>query len=83
MKLYTVSETIRKGYSDNLFVYSDTAERANQTLLETVKLLESYHFKCHDIFCENKLALKDIPAEKVSKKLQYSMFDEIFVDEKF
>ena len=76
-----VAKMIRSGYSDNLFVTAGSAAECNRLLMETIATLEKYHFTCHDIFCETKSVLKNIPIEKISQKMDHSLFSELYVNE--
>ena len=70
-ELPEVAKTLREIYVDDGNAFGDSVEHCNQTLKDTIRVLEEYNFRVHKIMSDNQAVLKDIPKEKLSKDTQF------------
>ena len=52
-------------------IHLEKRQKCNQTLKDTIKVLEDYNFRVHKIMSDNLAVLKDIPKEKLYKDKQF------------
>ena len=66
-----VAKTLREIYVDDGNAFGETAEKWNQTLKDTIRVLEKYNFRVNKIMSYTQAVLKDIPKEKLAKDTQF------------